>query len=66
MGGPDRVEERRETDEAMTRRLVKERLTKAGQFEETLSETSKGHSVKAAVARQGWRETPGTGVWIVN
>ena len=62
--GTGRAAERRETDEAMAERLVKEGLAKVGWAEEMLSKTINGHPVKVAIARQAPRQTAVTRVWI--
>ena len=50
----------------MAARLVKWGLTKAGWSEGKLSETTKGHPIKVAMARQVRDDTAITRVWIAD
>jgi hypothetical protein len=48
----ERAAERRETDEALAERLLKERLARAEWADERLSRTVKGHPGTVAIGRQ--------------
>ena len=60
----ERARERRETDEQLAERLVREGLKAAGWSEQALHRTAKGHPVKVRLARELRANTPMTRAWI--
>jgi len=60
----ERARERRETDEQLAERLVREVLAADGWTEKTLQETPKGDPLKVELARVLRSHTPMTRAWI--
>ncbi len=62
----ERAAERRETDEALARRIIAEGLSALNWTEADLSAHPKGHPVKVEIARRLRENTPMTGAWIAS